>query len=83
MYNDNLARKHDYRDYSQRRTKTHDVTFGRVHEKKPRNLVLPKCIAVVTFILIGAFSTMISNISLSRSGVPKRIVGIFENFSSG
>ena len=71
MYNDNLARKHDYRDYSQRRTKTHDVTFGRVHEKKPRNLVLPKCIAVVTFILIGAFLTLSRGLQLTEQ---KRIV---------
>ncbi len=68
MYNDNLARKQYYSDYSNNHiTKTHDVTFGkRKQVKKNQTAFKLKCVAVVCVILIGSLFLLTKNMQVTE-----------------
>lgn len=67
MYNDNLARKHDYTQYSQQNTKTHDMTFGRTHTKtKAQKRLGLKCVAVLAFCVIGSLFLLSKNLQVTE-----------------
>lgn len=68
MYNDNLARKEYYSDYSNRRTtKTHDVTFGRkAQAKKSQKAFGFKCLAVAAVVLVGSLFLITKNMQVTE-----------------
>lgn len=68
MYNDNLARKEYYRNYSEKHvTKTHDMTFGKVRQaKKGQKVFGLKCLAVAAVFLVGSLFLLTKNMQVTR-----------------